>query len=723
MRHGAGATIVAARRPPGRSGRIGRPPATSVTSSGFHISVTPPPVPAADVPTIHASQATDTPPESAAPGALPEPAMPDADAVRPSLRQRIERLTGGSLLAALHPARWGLLVLALIVGGLWLVELGSRGSQDDMTVIRSATLMAMPTPERPQAGAPRLITLPHAWDHSPRLSAPLGYRVRFDLPTRSPSAAGSAGLAGMAGLYIERLCGAHEIRLNGWRLAVRGRLDAPRPNECLDPVLVALPPAMLRPADNQLDIILAAQVRSQVAVSEHAGYLSPVRIGPMHQLEGMQRRLQTLHTGITQALAMLVGAVGTAALLLAALSRLPYLGYFGAACLGWAMLCALLTGAHLPLSVPAYEWLTGALMPPIAVAAVLSLMRYSGIQVRWIELSVALQSIVVPLSLLIAAPDRISTITQPWMVILSLEVLVALGVFLRRAWARSPADFRVVGIALGMALVGAAFERMMVADEILLPGVRAISIGAVVMFAGMVLRMLQQMQAAVGAAEAGRLAAERRVEEITSDMERNYSHMAEMRVEQVTAKERKRIAADLHDDLGAKLLTIVHTSESERIATLAREALEEMRLSVRGLTGRAVQLGDAIGDWRSEVMMRLSQGGVELNWNTPDDLLMSERAMSARAYVQTTRILREAVSNVLKHSGATHCEISMRMDINDFELTISDNGRGIPMELDGKLDRGHGMSTMKGRAKQLQGQCLVESGPGYGTTIRLTLPL
>ena len=57
------------------------------------------------------------------------------------------------------------------------------------------------------------------------------------------------------------------------------------------------------------------------------------------------------------------------------------------------------------------------------------------------------------------------------------------------------------------------------------------------------------------------------------------------------------------------------------------------------------------------------------------------------------------------------------------QLVIQDNGRGIPMELDGKLDRGHGMSSMKHRAKQLQGQCLVESGPGYGTVIRLTLPL
>ena len=48
---------------------------------------------------------------------------------------------------------------------------------------------------------------------------------------------------------------------------------------------------------------------------------------------------------------------------------------------------------------------------------------------------------------------------------------------------------------------------------------------------------------------------------------------------------------------------------------------------------------------------------------------------------------------------------------------------GIPLELDGRLDRGHGMASMKQRAKQMQGQCLIESGPGYGTVIRLTLPL
>jgi len=54
---------------------------------------------------------------------------------------------------------------------------------------------------------------------------------------------------------------------------------------------------------------------------------------------------------------------------------------------------------------------------------------------------------------------------------------------------------------------------------------------------------------------------------------------------------------------------------------------------------------------------------------------------------------------------------------------VQDNGKGIPTELDGRLDKGHGMASMKGRAKQLQGQCLVESGAGQGTVIRLTVPL
>jgi len=165
----------------------------------------------------------------------------------------------------------------------------------------------------------------------------------------------------------------------------------------------------------------------------------------------------------------------------------------------------------------------------------------------------------------------------------------------------------------------------------------------------------------------------------------------------------------------------VHTSESDRISTLAREALEEMRLSVRGLTGRRVRLADAMGDWRAETVLRLSQAGIEGEWHSPDE---APQMLSSRAYVQCTRILREATSNIIKHSGASHCSVSCATADGDFQLVIQDNGEGIAtQDVDARLDKGHGLASMKNRAKQLQGQCLVESGPGYGTVIRLTLPL
>jgi signal transduction histidine kinase len=241
------------------------------------------------------------------------------------------------------------------------------------------------------------------------------------------------------------------------------------------------------------------------------------------------------------------------------------------------------------------------------------------------------------------------------------------------------------------------------------------------LFAAVGTRLFLMFARALQATEADRNRLATQLQRLTADFDHRVEQLTAQRVEQFTERERKRIASDLHDDLGAKLLTIVHTSESERISTLAREALEEMRLSVRGLTGKPMRLADALADWRAETVLRLGQANIEADWRSPAD--ETEQLLPARGFVQTTRILREAVSNIIKHSGASHCKVRCTISDRQFGLTVQDNGKGIPMELDGKLDRGHGMSSMKHRAKQMQGQCLVESGPGYGTVIRLTLPL
>ena len=160
-----------------------------------------------------------------------------------------------------------------------------------------------------------------------------------------------------------------------------------------------------------------------------------------------------------------------------------------------------------------------------------------------------------------------------------------------------------------------------------------------------------------------------------------------------------------------------HPGVGERIPQLAREALEEMRLSVRGLAGKPVRLDDAFADWRAEIVARLEQAKVEAAWEHPGDGIA--RMLPARVFMQLTRVLREAVSNVIKHSEAKHCRVRFTIDDEWLRVIVKDDGRGISAD----LHRGQGMSSMKRRAKKMNGQCLVESRPGSGVVISLTVPL
>src|SRR6218665_309726 len=382
----------------------------------------------------------------------------------------------------------------------------------------------------------------------------------------------------------------------------------------------------------------------------------------------------------------------------------------------------------------ANAWLTTLLaMALLVLGGVQFLMQQGGTPRGWVTSALSLQCFLAPASLLLLGPQALPLLMSLWSGLLVLELVAAMLWNLRQRWLalQPPAvpdtwlqqDFKLMRGLLGTTSVALLSEQLARISGV--PALQAaapwLGLALPLLMLALGLVLILAIVRARDEAESRHAEVEQRMHERVAEVERNFSTMAELKLEQVTERERKRIAADLHDDLGAKLLTIVHTSESDRISPLAREALEEMRLSVRGLTGKPVQLLDALGDWRSEVVSRLGQANILAEWKSPAEDIV--HTLQARAYVQTTRIFREAVSNIIKHSGATHCAISCNVQDGDFLVVIQDNGQGIPAELDGRLDRGHGMASMKSRAKQMHGQCLVESGPGWGTVIRLTIPL
>jgi two-component system, NarL family, sensor histidine kinase UhpB len=562
----------------------------------------------------------------------------------------------------------------------------------------------------------RSVGLPDDWANSrPGSAGPVWYRVAF-------TAAAPPARDDLLALYIERVCTNVEVFVNGKLVHSGGRMQLPYTHNCNHPQLVSLPAALIQPGANLLDLKVVGHPAQRMASRQRAGGLSPLIVGLHSELAPVHARQSALLVGIPQGVTATLAVMGSFMFVMGWINRREsHLAYFGALCVGWALVELRLWLRELPIEDLRAEFLLASTMAFITLAAAQFLLRYARLRERIADVGLPLQCVLMPLTLIIAGPDRMQTMTQFWYTLLVLEVAAAGALYLAVQWRIDRRAFW--GMLLMLLIVGAAEFIGSMGLGLTLPAtvvvVARATLPTILLIVG--LRLIQQHGSALQHSEAMRGDLEARVAKATAEIEQNYRQMSELRVEQVTERERKRIAADLHDDLGAKLLTIVHTSESERISTLAREALEEMRLSVRGLTGKPVRLEDALGDWRAEVVSRLNQAGIEGAWSMPIEDL--PHTLSARAFVQTTRILREAVSNIIKHSGASQCSVSCGVAEGDFQLVIQDNGEGISLEVDGRLDRGHGMSSMKHRAKQLQGQCLVESGPGYGTVIRLTLPL
>jgi two-component system sensor histidine kinase DesK len=194
--------------------------------------------------------------------------------------------------------------------------------------------------------------------------------------------------------------------------------------------------------------------------------------------------------------------------------------------------------------------------------------------------------------------------------------------------------------------------------------------------------------------------------------------MAQDEIERLAkVAERERIARDLHDVLGHTLSLIGLKSElaskladrdPERarveirdVERISREALAEVREAITGYrAGWATELESATA------MMRTA--GIDVT--TEADL----SGLSAAHEAILSVCLREAATNVVRHSSARRCSITLRRETGRVVLTVADDGRG------GNEPEGFGLTGMRERLAALGGTLTREGG--RGTTLTISLP-
>lgn len=198
-------------------------------------------------------------------------------------------------------------------------------------------------------------------------------------------------------------------------------------------------------------------------------------------------------------------------------------------------------------------------------------------------------------------------------------------------------------------------------------------------------------------------------------------------------RERARIARDIHDDIGSTLTRMVMLSESARASPAGtvqvNEDLDEICQTGRELTLQLSEIvwavnpeHDTLDSFATYVGKYahdyLAAGGVRCRLDIP--IAFPQVALDSPVRHQVFLAFKEALNNAVKHARATIVEISMAVSNQYFTLVVTDDGCGIPPH---DTNRGHGLSNMKSRMKDLGGRCEIESATSGGTRLRFIVPL
>lgn len=194
-------------------------------------------------------------------------------------------------------------------------------------------------------------------------------------------------------------------------------------------------------------------------------------------------------------------------------------------------------------------------------------------------------------------------------------------------------------------------------------------------------------------------------------------------------RERRRIAQSLHDEAGQTLTAVAleidraaaqaPAEQRPRMTALAAElerTLAEIRRIARELRPEAL---DDLGLVNALIALstRLArQGGIRIERRLGDGLPPLSEDVELVVY----RVAQEALTNVLRHSGAGSCLLELRAAGGWLTLLVADDGRGLPPRRDGATI---GIEGMRERALLVGGQLRVESPPQGGTTVLLRVPV
>jgi two-component system CheB/CheR fusion protein len=196
--------------------------------------------------------------------------------------------------------------------------------------------------------------------------------------------------------------------------------------------------------------------------------------------------------------------------------------------------------------------------------------------------------------------------------------------------------------------------------------------------------------------------------------------------------EKRRVARELHDDIGQKLALL--EIDLERLQQSLPADAEQLAKSLRALQQQAGTLSTDVRNLSHEIHpsalehlgLPSALNALVKEFGEREGMVATFRrrgvpdALPHEVATALYRIAQEALRNVAKHAGRTHVKVALEGSGDSVRLSIRDSGEGF--DLDGTMSRGLGLVSMEERARLVGGTLTVESELGQGTAVTATVP-
>lgn len=181
--------------------------------------------------------------------------------------------------------------------------------------------------------------------------------------------------------------------------------------------------------------------------------------------------------------------------------------------------------------------------------------------------------------------------------------------------------------------------------------------------------------------------------------------------------ERQRLAQDLHDDLGSRLLMLIHRTRDGELTGIAREAMADLRSILNAIDGPGCTLTDVLANGRAEASARCEAAGRELQWRVGEELPFYWLSSHTRSVLE--RCLRELLTNALKHGAEGPISIEAALDGERLRLAVNN-----PLvSADRPWEMGRGLRGLARRLGALGGQLHMDRQHSPLARVELELPL